>query len=58
MAVRGLIMGVEEKKARLGEGITFDTLPLDTYINQEFFRVAKSPPSQIAGKRLVHLRAL
>ena len=50
MAVRGLIMGVEEKKVRLGESITFDSLPPDTYINQECLSIAKSPPSRIAGK--------
>lgn len=50
MAVRGLIMGVEETKSRLGEDTTFESLPPDTYINHENLSVAKSPPSRISGK--------
>ncbi|KAG0567437.1 hypothetical protein KC19_7G135000 [Ceratodon purpureus] len=50
MAVRGLIMGVEETKSRLGEGTTLESLPPDTYINQEYLSIAKSPPSRISGK--------
>lgn len=50
MAMRGLIMGVEETKSRLVEGTTFESLSPDTYINQECLSIAKSPPSRISGK--------
>lgn len=50
MAVRGLIMGVEETTSKLGEDAAFESLPSETYINQENLTVAKSPPSRISGK--------
>jgi hypothetical protein len=50
MAVRGLIMGVEETKSRLGEGTILESLPPASYINQEYLSIAKSPPSRISGK--------
>lgn len=50
MAVRGLIMGMEEHKSKFHENIKLEKLSQENYTNQEGLSVARSPPSRISGK--------
>lgn len=50
MAVRGLILGVEEVNARADENTLSESTPSKILINQEELTVAKSPPLRISGK--------
>lgn len=49
MAVRGLILGVEEVNARADENTLSESTPSKILMNQEL-TVAKSPPLRISGK--------